>query len=191
MEKEWEVGPKKSSVDCHIFDVEVYEKTNPNGIKGDYIRVKSPDWAIGIVHTSDDKYIMVNQFRHGTNENLTEFPCGCVEENESPMAAAIREAVEEVGLIEDKINQVTKLASYCSNPGFMSNKMHIFEIETSQKSGEFVSDKSKQDADEFIKVLALSSDSVFDTLEYSGNSIMMVHAWQCLQVHLMVSEKGE
>lgn len=181
---EWEVGQTKDTVDCHIFKVERVEKTNPDGEKGDYIRINSPDWAIAIVETSDKNLVMVNQFRHGSNENLTEFPCGCVEPGELPMNAAIREAQEEIGLDPSKISLISKLYSHKTNPGFMSNSMHAFYIRTTQSTNEFLSDKSKQDADEFIKLFVCTPEAVEEIMLEDETSIFMCSAWGTLKKQL-------
>lgn len=176
---EWKVNEVKDSIDCHIFNMERVEKTNPNGEVGDYIRVKSKDWAIAIVHTiKDNKFILVNQYRHGSDTNLTEFPCGIVEENETPMEAAIREAEEEIGLEKSKIVLIKKLYEKKTNPGFMSNSMSAFLIEADEYSINFVADKEKQDKDEFLKSFILNEPAVSEVMNNSDTSVMMWSAWE-------------
>jgi 8-oxo-dGTP pyrophosphatase MutT (NUDIX family) len=178
MDKEWKVNGVKDSVDCRIFNVERVEKTNPNGEVGDYIRIKSKDWAIAIVHTiKDNKFILVNQYRHGSDMNLTEFPCGIVEENETPMDAAIREAEEEIGLEKSKIVSIKRLYEKKTNPGFMSNSMFAFLIEADEFAINFVVDKEKQDKDEFLKSFILNESGVSEVMNHSDTSVMMWSAW--------------
>lgn len=178
MDKEWKVNEVKDSVDCRIFNVERVEKTNPNGEVGDYIRVKSKDWAIAVVHTiKDNRFILVNQYRHGSDTNLTEFPCGIVEENESPMDAAIREAEEEIGLEKSKIVSIKKLYEKKTNPGFMSNSMFAFLIEIDEFAINLVVDKEKQDKDEFLKSFTLNESAVSEVMNHSDTSVMMWSAW--------------
>lgn len=178
MDKEWKVNEVKDSVDCRIFNVERVEKTNPNGEAGDYIRVKSKDWAIAVVHTiKDNRFILVNQYRHGSDTNLTEFPCGIVEENESPMEAAIREAEEEIGLEKSKIVSIKKLYEKKTNPGFMSNSMFAFLIEIDEFAINLVVDKEKQDKDEFLKSFTLNESAVSEIMNHSDTSVMMWSAW--------------
>ena len=186
MDKEWKVNEVKDSVDCRIFNVERVEKTNPNGEVGDYIRVKSKDWAIAVVHTiKDNRFILVNQYRHGSDTNLTEFPCGIVEENESPMEAAIREAEEEIGLEKSKIVSIKKLYEKKTNPGFMSNSMFAFLIEIDEFAINLVVDKEKQDKDEFLKSFTLNESAVSEVMNHSDTSVMMLSAWNEAKKHFV------
>ncbi len=178
MNEEWKVNGVKDSVDCHIFNVERVEKTNPDGKVGDYIKIKSPDWALAIIKAANDKYILVNQYRHGSDTYLTEFPCGIVEKNENPMDAAIREAEEEAGLNKSKIISIRKVYENKSNPGFMSNSMFAYFIETEQYAIDFLSDKSKQDKDEFINLIILEKDEVDRIMKDKDTSALMRLAWE-------------
>lgn len=175
---EWKVNKIKDSVDCFIFEVERSEKTNPAGKVGDYIKIKSKDWALAIIHTADNKYVLTNQYRHGIDTNVTEFPCGIIEDGETPMEAAIRESEEEVGLDKSKISSIKKIYSQRTNPGFMNNTMHAFYIQSEQDSSDFMEKNQHLDENEFIKIFTLSEANVDEVMEEKDTSVMMSFAWK-------------
>ena len=176
---EWKVNQVKDSVDCHIFNVERVEKTNPAGKVGDYIKIKSPDWALAIIKTKDNKYLMTHQYRHGSDTYLTEFPCGIIEKDESPMDAAIREAEEEVCIDKSKIISIRKLYQKKTNPGFMSNTMFAYLIEIDEYYVEIFNryNDDAQDDDEFIDLIHLDSTGVDEVMSHEDTSVMMWSAW--------------
>lgn len=176
---EWKVNQVKDSVDCRIFNVERVEKTNPDGKVGDYIKIKSPDWALAIIKTKDNKYLMTHQYRHGSDAYLTEFPCGIIEENENPMDAAIREAEEEICIDKSKIISIHKLYEKKTNPGFMSNSMFAYLIEVDEFYATIFNryNDDAQDDDEFIDLIYMDSTGVDDVMNQKDTSVMMWAAW--------------
>ena len=71
----------------------------PNGvIVPEYYILEYPDWVNTLAITKDKKFVMIRQYRHGSQTTNYEFCGGCVDpEDESPMAAAQRELFEETG----------------------------------------------------------------------------------------------
>lgn len=84
-----------------------------------------------IYNTKTQKYIFVKQFRPGAEADLIEIVAGTMDvEGESPEHCMERETMEEVGYKVDKIQHLH--SCFCS-PGSMSEKLHIFYIEVSEK----------------------------------------------------------
>ncbi len=81
------------------------------------------NWALIVPITKDDEFIIVRQFRAGTNSDTFEFPGGSINKNEDILKAATRELEEETGAIPDKI---IKLGVIDPNPAFMTNKCNVF-----------------------------------------------------------------
>ncbi|MBZ4672092.1 NUDIX hydrolase [Deferribacterales bacterium Es71-Z0220] len=85
--------------------------------------VNTNDWVTIIPITLDDKFVLVKQFRVGTEETTYEFPGGAVNKGEDKLKAALRELREETGIepIEIKL-----LGEIHPNPAFMSNKAYVY-----------------------------------------------------------------
>lgn len=77
-----------------------------------------------VVPVFDDGTVaLVRQFRHAVGEYLLEIPAGMLDGGEDPMAAAVRELEEEIGVRAAHIQKLTEL--YAS-PGVLTEKIHLF-----------------------------------------------------------------
>jgi ADP-ribose pyrophosphatase len=115
--------------DCHIFRVSSSERESPSGRKGTFFLLDAPDWAgvIPVVETAIGRsFVMIRQFRHGTDHVSVEFPGGAIEKGEDPVLAVGRELVEETGY---KPGMIIPLGSLSPNPAFMTNSFHAFIAE--------------------------------------------------------------
>lgn len=81
--------------------------------------------AVGIVALDDEgQVVMLRQYRHPVAGHLWEIPAGLLDEpDESPLAAAQRELVEEVGLVATEWHRVLDLYS---SPGMSSETIRVF-----------------------------------------------------------------
>ena len=120
---ESELPIKKPLLHTPIFDV-IEREDKGYGFKP--IAVKAPDW-VAICVEKNGKYLLTAQLRYGTMTVVQEFPCGCVEKDETPVVAASRELSEETGYVVDP-NDLTYLGKVATNPGFMTNFMHYFYV---------------------------------------------------------------
>ncbi len=71
----------------------------PNGnIAPEYYVLEYPNWVNIIAITKEKQFIIVKQYRHGIQETCLELCAGvCEKEDESPLASAKRELLEETG----------------------------------------------------------------------------------------------
>ncbi|MDI1240781.1 MAG: NUDIX hydrolase [bacterium] len=77
-----------------------------------------------IVPVFDDGTVaLVRQYRHAVGEHLLEIPAGMLDDGEDPMAAAIRELEEEIGV---RAAHVEKLTELLPSPGYLTEKMYLF-----------------------------------------------------------------
>lgn len=176
-ELSFEVLEEVNNIEFPIFDVSLTKKVAPNGKEGNYVSIKSPDWVSAVVETErasfDERFVMVSQYRHGANKVLIEFPCGMVEEGETPLDAILRECEEEIGLDKSKVLEIKKLYEANPNPAFMNNKMTCYYIKV-----ESVSSEQNLDENEFVKKTPLDERRVENIMNFPETSIMMKYAWE-------------
>lgn len=154
----------KLLVHTPIFDVMKGAKTE-TGLRP--VKIKAPDW-VSIIVKRGREFLIEKQFRYGSNCDIEEFPCGMVEEGESPHKAVIRELEEETG-IRISLKDIKYLGATNPNPAFMTNKMHYFYVDLDKSGYEQHSTKLDQhenielhweDMDEFCKrILNLAKHS--------------------------------
>ena len=176
-ELDFKIIEEVNNIKFPIFDVSLTKKAAPNEKEGNYVSIKSPDWVSAVVETErasfGDKFVMVSQYRHGVNMILTEFPCGMVEEGETPLDAILRECEEEIGLDKNKILEIKKLYETNPNPAFMNNKMTCYYIKI-----ESISSEQKLDENEFVKKTLLDEHRVESIINFPETSVMMKYAWE-------------
>jgi 8-oxo-dGTP pyrophosphatase MutT (NUDIX family) len=94
----WDILNEKEALDCRVFKIlSRHEKNRVTGQEGTFSLIKCFDWVVVLARREDGLYAMVEQFRFGTHELSLEFPAGCIDAGEAPLAAAERELREESG----------------------------------------------------------------------------------------------
>jgi 8-oxo-dGTP pyrophosphatase MutT (NUDIX family) len=92
----------------------------------DFVVVAAPDWVNVLAHTTDDRLVLVNQFRYGIDAFSWEIPGGVIDPGEDPVAAGVRELREETGYVGENARL---LASVHPNPAFLNNRCHLVLVE--------------------------------------------------------------
>lgn len=153
-------------------------KIDPNGKERKYISMKAPDWVCAVVELDTDdeekQYLMVRQFRHGVNKEVTEFPCGMVDNGEKAFDALLRELKEEIGIDKSNVLEYRTLYSASPNPAFMENKMTCYFVRVNGYG------KNQPDDDEFLEVKRCSSSEVDELVSADDYNVMMKLAWKSL-----------
>lgn len=166
----WKTNSKKKLLDCHIFNVLTAEREAPDGRKGDFVEIESPDWIVAIPWFLKDGvpyFVMEEQFRHGSESVTREFPAGLVEKGEAAIAAAKRELLEETGMAGNFI----ELGNVCPNNAFMSNRQSFFLVtDLEKRSGQSL------DPNETIDVIEVPVEEVIYDMGTGlyDNGIMMM-----------------
>lgn len=90
----------------------------------DFYVIEAPDWINVIPLTSDNEVVMIEQYRHGTDEITLEIPGGMVDAGESPRESAARELLEETGYAAT--GELVALGKTRPNPAIQNNWIHTF-----------------------------------------------------------------
>jgi len=112
-----------------IFNVEIIEVVHPITKKTkEFSRILSCDWVQVVAVTTNNEFLLVNQWRSGADVMSLEFPGGKIDEGEEPLEAAIRELREETGYKLTSKSVTQYLGGAYANPALRDNKQHHYLI---------------------------------------------------------------
>lgn len=169
----WRTVRRERVYSSPIFDVSRVRRESTDGRAGDFIEIDAPKWATVVPWFRDERgipcFLMVRQYRHGSDSVTIEFPAGTVDEQEDPHDAALRELKEETGCIP--MRDLVQLGSVSPNPAFMNNRVWFFFAEGLRKIGE-----QELDIHEQLDVLEVPVTEVLDAMGTGAydNGIMMI-----------------
>jgi len=128
------------------FVIEKKGYTLPDGTPKQGI-VISPHDAVAIMPVSNDKCLLLKQYRFPINEYIYEVPAGGIEQGETPDIAANRELIEETGFSAGELRPHGWI--YLA-PGYSTERLWLYEA-----SDLTPSDSHDKDEDEIIEVVEL------------------------------------
>ena len=102
------------------------------GTKKDFVIAHAPDWVNVVALTPEGKVVLVRQFRFGSDALSLEVPGGAIEDGEDPVAAGLRELLEETGYGG---GAVRLLGSVRPNPAILDNRCHIVFVDGAVPTG--------------------------------------------------------
>lgn len=127
----------------------------PNGrVIDDFYTLWQPDWVLILARTAEGKWVMTEQYRHGTGKIALEFPAGIIDKDETPEQAAVRELQEECGysINNEQLtmnncspkNNIAYLGAYPVNPDRHRGKFHVVFIDGVVRAGETSFDETEE-----------------------------------------------
>lgn len=120
--------------DCRVFRIERRWNADPrSGRAHDFYVLDAPDWINVVPLTSSGEVVMIEQYRHGTDEVTLEIPGGMVDDGETPREAAARELLEETGYSASKL---IYLGRSRPNPAIQNNWIHTFLAQPAERVAE-------------------------------------------------------
>lgn len=124
---EWDEEYREKESSFGIFEIYRVTRVSPKGQRGNFVVVDAPDWVTIVPLIRDaggsESFLMVRQYRHGSETVTLEFPAGVVEYDEEPEEAARRELIEETGWTPET---TVFLGQANPNPAFMCNTTYTF-----------------------------------------------------------------
>jgi ADP-ribose diphosphatase len=123
----------------HVTDLLLFQPRwdlveNPRtGARMRRLVLETRDWVNVVARTEAGRYLVVRQYRFGTEHVTVEIPGGVIEPEESPLEAAKRELREETG---HEAPRWTSLGSVEPNPAFHDNLCHHFLADGARRIGD-------------------------------------------------------
>lgn len=133
MSADWPLSNRKLLGRYKIFDLYRDERVHPaSGAALPFYRLDCPDWVNVVAVTPEGRFVLIHQFRAGTEAPTVEIPGGMVDPGETPAEAAARELREETGAVAE---QCHALGVVHPNPAFQNNRCHTFLAEPARIVG--------------------------------------------------------
>lgn len=109
--------------------------------------------AVGV--TSENKILLVKQYRKSFESEMIEVPAGKLDPGELPESAVIREFKEETGY---DVKNVKYMTTFNTSPGFSNEVVHLYFLDATVKGD------TDFDEDEDIEILEHSLEEIKDMI---------------------------
>ena len=131
----WQTLSETPVADCRVFRVTRERARNTKtGVEGDFSIIHAPDWVVTLASPEKGSFLMVNQYRFGSRKLSWEFPAGCLDPAEDPVAAAGRELLEETGYQPEAEGRV--IGKFFPNPALQGNTCWVVRFDKVTDTGE-------------------------------------------------------
>ncbi|WP_064090958.1 NUDIX domain-containing protein [Rossellomorea aquimaris] len=141
-----------------IIDLYIDEVKLPNGKTSKREIIKHPGAVAVIALTSEDKIVMVEQYRKALEKSIIEIPAGKLEPGEEPMKTALRELEEETGYGSENLEH---LISFYTSPGFADELVHLFVAKDIYQ----IEESRETDEDEFVELVEVNVEEALGLIK--------------------------
>lgn len=135
MIKPWKFVSSSLIGDYKIFSLHSQKRISPRtGQEHEFYLLKCPDWVNVIALTEENKIILVEQYRQGSDTIELEIPGGMIDPGDGdPIKAGLRELREETGYEGTDAKIIGKVLP---NPAFMCNICYTVLVLNCRKNHE-------------------------------------------------------
>jgi ADP-ribose pyrophosphatase len=120
----WKRVRSETVADCRVFTVRKdFCERDSDGEEHSFFVVENPDWVNVIALTENGNIVLIEQYRHGSEEVILEIPGGMVDAGESHSVTAARELLEETGFAP---REMIPLGRSRPNPAIQNNWIYHY-----------------------------------------------------------------
>ena len=179
----WKRNKSDEVADCRVFKVRKdYCRRDSDGAEATFFVVENPDWVNIIALTKNEEVVLIEQFRHGTEEIILEIPGGMVDAGESHIITAARELAEETGYAP---GEMILLGKSRPNPAIQNNWMYHYLALGCEKTGDTSFDEHESVVTKLSPTAAIENMIADGTITHS----LVVAAFHYLSIYLKRKEK--
>lgn len=158
--KGWQIDPPRTLFTTPIMEVVASRVCcQRTGQSQDFYKFAFPSWVNVVATTATGDLVLIRQYRFGTDRVELEIPGGAVNDGEDPLAAGLRELLEETGYTGENSRIIGKV---CPNPAIQGNFCYTVLVENARQIAQ-----PQQDDLEDIDILILPRAEV-DALVTGG-----------------------
>lgn len=174
---DWSIQRSEVVEETRLFVLTRQWARAADGAVHDFLVLAMPDWVQIVALLSDGRFVMVEQFRHGTRRVTLEFPAGIVESGETPLQCAVRELEEETGYVAGAGEVVGRVDP---NAALQDNELFIVVLRDCEPTGEV-----RQDPRERIRTRIVDPDELDGLIERGEfRDAYGIIAWDFYRRHL-------
>ena len=158
-----------------VFELVRENVTLENGTTTDVEFIDHPGAAAIVPLLSDNRVVMLKQYRHALKKVIWEIPAGTLDPEEEVLGCARRELIEETGY---SAGQWHRLGEITPVPGYSNESIHIFLARKLKPAAQNL------DADEVIQIQAVEFQTVLEMIgkgevqdAKSIAGLLMASAW--------------
>lgn len=137
----WSLERVEGLFETRIFDVARHWARAADDALEDFYILSMPDWVQAVPMLPDGRFVMVEQFRHGTRRVTVEFPAGIVESGETAVECAVRELEEETGYVPGSADVIGRVDP---NAALQDNELFIVVLRDCELRGEMSQDRRER-----------------------------------------------